>query len=198
MEVLFIRLVYLIMKKAKRNKMSVKTIQTEKNFGEAVYRSFKEKKYGIASCCYIDLEKLKVKKQICDWQDISPCESSCSGGVPNIVNVGLVGTSVVNTSCTDETCPQVTVCPDNKVLINILNQLNVIQDEIQNIKPDSFVFTQPTPSALWTIVHNLDKYPNVAIEDLSGDDIMAQISYVNLNTITITFIIPMAGTAYLS
>ncbi len=179
--------------------MTINTIQTEKSFGEAVYRRFKEKKYGIASCCYIDLEKLKIKKELCDWQNISPCESSCGAGVSTVVNVGLVGTSVINSSCdSDQSCPQVTACPDNNVLTSILNQLNVIQDEIQNIKPDSYVFVQPTPASIWIIEHDLNKYPNVSIEDSTGDDIMGQISYINLNKVQLTFIVSISGTAYLS
>jgi len=48
------------------------------------------------------------------------------------------------------------------------------------------------------LFHNLEKYPNVSAEDENGDDIVGQISYINLNELQITFIIPVEGTAYLS
>ena len=183
----------------------VKKIEVEQKFAEAVYRDFRSKRYGIASCCYIDLEKLKIKKQLCDWQDHSACETSCSASctATPVVSVGLVGTTVYNApaaSCNTghDTCPQVTVCPDNNVLENILKQLEIIQKEIINTKPDSFVFEQPEPQTTWHIVHNLDKYPNLNVEDTTGDDIVGQVSYINLNELEIVFIIPVAGTAYLS
>jgi hypothetical protein len=44
----------------------------------------------------------------------------------------------------------------------------------------------------------LNKYPNVSIEDSTGDDVMGQISYINLNKVQLTFIVPISGTAYLS
>lgn len=183
----------------------VKKIEVEQKFAEAVYRDFRSKRYGIASCCYIDLEKLKIKKQLCDWQDHSACETSCSPGctAAPAVSVGLMGTTVYTppaASCDTGhgSCPQVTVCPDNSVLENILKQLQLIQNEIINQKPDSFVYHQSTPATVWHIVHNLEKYPNLNVEDLAGDDIVGQVSYINLNELEITFIIPVEGTAYLS
>lgn len=55
----------------------IKKIEIEQKFAEAVYRDFRSKRYGIESCCYSDLENAKIKKQICDWQDLSETETSC-------------------------------------------------------------------------------------------------------------------------
>tara|TARA_R100001480_G_scaffold98761_1_gene103077 strand:- start:71 stop:316 length:246 start_codon:yes stop_codon:yes gene_type:complete len=47
----------------------VNKIETEQKFAEAVFEDFKSKRYGIASCCYTNLIDIKIKKELCDWQD---------------------------------------------------------------------------------------------------------------------------------
>jgi len=63
--------------------------------------------------------------------------------------------------------------------------------------PD-FVFTQTTPAASWLIAHSLNGFPSVAIVDSVGNIIMAQVRYVDSNTVLVTFSQPVAGSAYLS
>lgn len=69
---------------------------------------------------------------------------------------------------------------------------NVVQ------KGKSYVFTQPTSSTTWVIIHNLGFVPNVFTEDENGNDIVGVVAVINNNQITITFNSPVAGTAYLS
>lgn len=64
--------------------------------------------------------------------------------------------------------------------------------------PSTFVFHQSTASTLWTIIHNLGFVPNVFTISNTGSNIRGVITPVNLNTITIGFSSPIAGTAYLS
>ena len=47
----------------------VNKIETEQKFAEAVFEDFKSKRYGISSCCYTNLIDVKIKKELCDWQD---------------------------------------------------------------------------------------------------------------------------------
>lgn len=61
-----------------------------------------------------------------------------------------------------------------------------------------FVFTQSTAASSWTIVHNLNKFPSVTIEDTGGNDIEGEIVYDNSNQITLNFSSAFAGTAYLN
>jgi len=57
---------------------------------------------------------------------------------------------------------------------------------------------QMQPSLSWTIVHNLGKYPSVAIVD-SGDNVVyADVEYVSENTLIINFSAEHSGKAYLN
>jgi hypothetical protein len=47
----------------------VKKIEVEQKFAQAVYKDFKAKRFGLTPCCYYDLEKIKIKKYLCDYQE---------------------------------------------------------------------------------------------------------------------------------
>ena len=48
------------------------------------------------------------------------------------------------------------------------------------------------------INHNLVFYPNVTIQDSGGSIVEGEISYTNLNSLTVSFQASFSGTAYLS
>ncbi|TXG80082.1 MAG: hypothetical protein E6R13_08690 [Spirochaetes bacterium] len=175
----------------------LKKIKTEQKFAEAVYQDFKAKRYGISTCCYTDLSSMKIKKQLCDWEDQTECD------IIPFNSVGLVGTSVYKPktvsaqSCSTDSCPSVTYCPDQNVLESILITLQEIKKDVENIK-ENYVHTQDVPATQWVIEHNLNKYPNVNVEDLAGEDIIGEISYDGPNKLYINFIIAVSGKAYLS
>lgn len=52
-------------------------------------------------------------------------------------------------------------------------------------------------AATWIIDHNLNKYPQVTLIDDDGNLIEADVSYGNLNQVTITFAEPQSGKAVL-
>ena len=60
-----------------------KKIEAETKFAEAVYREFKERRFGITPCCYADLMDSKIKRDICNWQAlldyqaITTCGDGC-------------------------------------------------------------------------------------------------------------------------
>jgi hypothetical protein len=62
----------------------------------------------------------------------------------------------------------------------------------------AFTHTQLATSSQWTINHNLGFNPQISIRDNNGQIIEGQITYNNLNTITLDFSIAISGTAYLS
>lgn len=62
----------------------------------------------------------------------------------------------------------------------------------------SYFHTQGVPSNVWTIPHNLGFYPNVSAFDTQGDEIEGTQAYAGVNTVTITFSVPISGTAVLS
>ena len=67
------------------------------------------------------------------------------------------------------------------------------------IKADKdFVFTQGTPSATWTIQHNMDKLPAVAAVNNNNMIVYGDVLYVDSNNLTITFSGGFSGKAYLN
>jgi hypothetical protein len=63
----------------------------------------------------------------------------------------------------------------------------------------TFVFTQGVAANFWDITHNLNKFPSVQVVDTGENSILGfQINYVNNNRLTLTFITPFAGKAFLN
>jgi hypothetical protein len=62
----------------------------------------------------------------------------------------------------------------------------------------NFVFTQGIPSATWNITHNLGKFCSVTVVDTSKQIVIGDITYVNDNSLTITFSAPFSGQAFLN
>lgn len=61
-----------------------------------------------------------------------------------------------------------------------------------------YLHTQATPAAVWTVPHNLGIYPSVTVIDSAGSQVIADVSYPSLNTVTITFSAALSGRAALS
>lgn len=57
---------------------------------------------------------------------------------------------------------------------------------------------QQTPSATWTIVHNLNFYPNITVQDSAGTILEGEITYTNTKQLTVHFTSAFSGNAYLS
>jgi hypothetical protein len=62
----------------------------------------------------------------------------------------------------------------------------------------NFEFTQATPSAVWTINHNLNKFPSIAIVDSAGDECEGAVNYASRNQLVVTFSAAFSGKAYLN
>jgi hypothetical protein len=58
--------------------------------------------------------------------------------------------------------------------------------------------TQLTPSLEWIIVHNMVKHPSLLIIDSTGEIVMGDILYPDLNTMILTFSAEISGYAYLT
>jgi hypothetical protein len=60
-----------------------------------------------------------------------------------------------------------------------------------NIDPNggdkNFVYTQLVASAVWNVVHNLDKFPSVSIVDDDQNQVFGSVVYNTVNDLTITF-----------
>ena len=70
------------------------------------------------------------------------------------------------------------------------------QDGVES--PFRYVHDQPTPASTWTVVHNLDGYPNVAVVDSADSEVVGGVEYLDANTIELTFSGAFSGRAFLS
>ena len=59
-----------------------------------------------------------------------------------------------------------------------------------------YVHQQNTPSAQWTINHNLGGNPTAVVHDSGGTQCEGTFSYPSLNTMVITFTAAFSGVAY--
>jgi hypothetical protein len=62
----------------------------------------------------------------------------------------------------------------------------------------SFIFTQMAPVSLWTIAHNLGRFPSVTVVDSTEREVEGDVHYLDGNTIAVSFSAPFSGVAYLN
>jgi hypothetical protein len=60
-----------------------------------------------------------------------------------------------------------------------------------------YVHTQGSPSAVWTINHNLNGQPTAVVLDSAGTQCEGTFSYPSVNQMVITFTAAFSGTAYI-
>lgn len=61
-----------------------------------------------------------------------------------------------------------------------------------------YVFTQSTPSATWTINHDLNKYPSVSIVDSANDEVIGEVNYTSTTQVVVSFSAAFSGKAFLN
>lgn len=63
----------------------------------------------------------------------------------------------------------------------------------------TFVFTQGVAANVWDITHSMLKFPSVEVVDTGETSILGfQIIYIDKNRLTLSFITPFAGKAFLN
>ena len=161
----------------------VKRIKTEQNFAAQAYTNFKEIKFGIEPCCYIDFETATLNKYLSDWQN------SASNKI--IIDSGQVGIfieplAIINIEAS-MSCPAIPT-----------NVCTVIDLESILCKSGTYIHTQDVPLTVWVITHNLISYPSVTVVDSLNHVVVGDIVYNSSNMLTITFTTAFAGYAYLN
>lgn len=66
------------------------------------------------------------------------------------------------------------------------------------VSTSTYVHEQTTPSDVWTITHNLNKYPSIVVLDSGGSEVIGDSRYIDSNTVELKFSGGFSGTAYLS
>jgi len=81
----------------------------------------------------------------------------------------------------------------------IKNKYNPISGEfdlINSLQDISYVHTQSVPETLWIVNHNLNTKCSVQVVDEDKNEIIAQIDWIDNNTVNITLNIPFTGYVY--
>lgn len=67
-----------------------------------------------------------------------------------------------------------------------------------NTGDKNFVYTQAVASAVWEVQHDLDKYPSVSVVSDDNVQVFGEVTYIDLNNLTITFNGAFSGKAYMN
>jgi len=167
---------------------SIKIIETERKFANAVHKNFMSLRYGLEPCCEIDMESAVIKKELCDWDELVTLTKNITGSSSTSI------TEIQTCDITTDTTATTWTSADIQAL---LDRMDVLESEIDE-KDLHFVYIQDPAALVWNIQHNLGKNPSVRIEDQLGNDVIGMIDYTDLNNLVVTFGIPVAGTAYLN
>lgn len=65
-------------------------------------------------------------------------------------------------------------------------------------RPSTYVHTQSTVASVWTVTHNMGKYPSVMVVDYGGNVVYGEVHYIGKDKLTITFSAAFGGRAYLN
>lgn len=87
---------------------------------------------------------------------------------------------------------------DDALMLAILGRSNSIEAPSGSAITGTFIFTQSTASANWSIAHNLGKFPSVTVVDSANTEIDGDVEYIDSNNIALTFAVAFAGFAYLN
>ena len=71
-------------------------------------------------------------------------------------------------------------------------------DQAVEQKTQTYIHEQSVASTLWTIEHNLHKFPDVQVVDSAGTVVTCKRRYIDENTVTIEINAPFKGKAYLN
>ena len=92
------------------------------------------------------------------------------------------------------------VAPDDVVVLReeTVLLLTVAEQGPAGSSDATFTHEQTLPSSLWTVAHNLGKYPAVTVADNLREPLLADVSYPSLNTVQVAFSSARAGFVFFS
>ena len=80
---------------------------------------------------------------------------------------------------------------DNDVRLNIGGCICVL-------KRISYIHRQQSAASVWHIEHNLGRFPSVTVVDSGNTQVIGNVSYIDENTLNVSFVAPFSGSAYLN
>lgn len=72
----------------------------------------------------------------------------------------------------------------------------LVEPPIHVTSDANYVHDQATPSASWTVAHNLGKRPAVQVIDTAGTQVEGDVTWLDDNSVRIIFSAPFSGKAY--
>lgn len=76
--------------------------------------------------------------------------------------------------------------------------ISLLQYDTARSGDKTYIHTQGSALDVWTIEHNLGKYPSVSVVDSGGSVVYGNIDYIDNDSLTVTFAAPFGGKAYLN
>lgn len=74
-----------------------------------------------------------------------------------------------------------------------------LETNFSNLDADkNYEYRQDSAASVWSIDHNLNKYPSVTILDSTGEQCLGDITHLNKNSLIITFTAAFSGKASLN
>lgn len=85
----------------------------------------------------------------------------------------------------------------NKPSINgVTVEGNKTSADLGIIDDKTYIYTQATATSVWSIQHNLDKFPSITVVDSGGSVVVGETVYIDSNNVKITFSSAFSGKAY--
>lgn len=75
---------------------------------------------------------------------------------------------------------------------------DIVDFQLSSTSDKTFKYIQSTPEAVWTVQHNLGKFPSVTTANNNSIEVKGEVEYVDENNLTITFSAGFSGKAYLN
>ena len=60
----------------------------------------------------------------------------------------------------------------------------------------TYIHTQGSSSAEWSVIHNLDKFPSITVVDSAGTVVIGAVKYASSNRVILNFKATFSGKAY--
>ena len=73
-----------------------------------------------------------------------------------------------------------------------------LNEAINVIGRGTYIHRQQTAASVWRIPHNLHCYPSVTVVDSADSKVTGDVDYIDDCTLTVSFVAPFSGSAYLN
>lgn len=103
--------------------------------------------------------------------------------------------SGVDGTCSSGCVPGV---PNFTPIFRIVTSVNGMTGDVVVDTDSTYIHRQMTASSVWTIVHSLGRFPSVTVVDSGGNTVIGDVTYVDENTVVLTFQGAFSGIAYLN